>query len=1432
MIRLSVLKQVGAGMRQDRYAQGELIRNAGVDMLKARQSAPPSGSITLFKRPIRFRRLAFLALLLPLSRGALRAQVTIHVPANQPTIQAGINAASNGDTVLVAPGTYYEEIDFKGNAITVESSAGPATTIIDGTNPANLSCASCPVVMFQTNETRKSVLSGFTIQNGGMPLPSYLSTPSDTTIPLSGGIQIWNGAAPSIVGNIITNNLCVAILSVAASPLIQDNEINNTDGPVPSGYGVECLFQNPEAGSSPNLSQLSVSSPLELIWGQSGTAPPIPAVVSENTIEGNGAFDFGPGGVLIDISAISDTAYATQGLYYVFESNIIRNNPAIFLGPYPGGVGISEWPGFTGIFAQNLIYGNSAICAAGGILIASGFDYSQGPNPYGMPATLFVNNLVANNAYEAPCANPIFDSLNGSQIEISDPTQLEFANNIVVGNDSYAAVYINNPINLGEINPPVPPSNPYAVFDHNDIFNPDGPAYNGNGVIPDPTGTYGNISADPLFVDAANGDYHLQSGSRAIDAGNTSALQQLANLGYPLTTDLDGNPRVQDATGTGYPIVDMGPYEHTGAQDAGATTIVLTPAWYNPYFGTELPLTAQLISPNGTPTGTVTFTLNGASIGTAPIDSSGAATISTPPLALGQAALLATYAGQGDFAPAVSVEVLIFVQVFNGTMTLTLASSPNPSGLDLPVTFAATIASTINGTPAGEIQFTADGNPLGTATIDAAGVATLTTSTLTLGSHNIVGYYPGGENWAPAQGSLTQVVKNPPVTEILVSSSNPSIRKQAVTFTATVSSTYGTPTGTIAFSDGTTALGTVTLVNGVAKLTTSTLAIGSHTITAAYSGDNSFLSNSASITQVVNGIPTVTTVVSVTPAKLYALEPATITATVTGAGGTPTGTVTFMDSGAAIGSATLNASGTATLSYAFPASGSQPVTATYNPNSDPNYAASTSAPYTENVIINDSETSLVVTPSPVLVYHTVTLTATVASVSAASFGVEPYGTVNFLNGATLLGSAALNASGVATLTYTFTQEGNQNLVAIYPGNVAFSPSQSTSQLIVVKPSPTSTVVTASSNPQGLGLPVTFTATVTAPGANTVPVGTVAFFDGTTALATVTLNAAGVATLTTSTLAVGQHSITASFTNTNIYFLPSISPVYVETILVFPTATVVTSNINPQEIGSPVTFTATVAVSPVPAGSTPAPPMGAVTFLDGANPLGTVTLDATGTAMLTTSSLPLGANSITASYTSTAPDYLPSVSPIFTETIVVALGSFTMTISPPSQTVYTGQATQDVRVTLASSGGWDRDVSLSCGQLPAGTTCTFVPSTIPKASGSSQLVIQTTAPSQPGASKSASNSRTLSGAGKALAALALVLIPFGISFSRRSLRLRRMLSVVILGAALAAMSSCSAPKDTGGTPPGVYNISISATYSGYGATLTQSAQFTLTVRSLF
>ena len=925
-------------MFQVRYAESEPIPDASLDALKARQDPASSDLFAFFRRHLPFLRdSAFPCLLILLfSACAVRAQVTVHVPTGQPTIQAGIDAAHNGDTVLVAPGTYSEAIDFKGKAITVESSAGPATTIIDGTNQAF-------VVTFQTNETRSSILSGFTIQNGGTPATTFQTNSSHQA---TGGIQVLNGAAPSITGNTITNNACTGVFSGGGAPLIQNNEISHNFVPAPPQAG-ECA--ETAIGYESGYWYASSGVYQESIQGQ---APPsLPVVVSGNTIENNRiATTEGP-----FVQCGAGTRGGGAGNESVFENNIVRYNSNATLG---GGLCV-DVEGGSLIVAQNLIYGNQTDCAGGGIGYEGPFA-SLGP-----PIQFFANNLVSGNSagYSDSCgylSGNQFLAMDGSQIAVFAGMGGEFANNIVVGDDTHPALYIDDEIGEDEI------------FDHNDIFNPDGPAFStAAGIFPDPVGTYGNVSADPLFVDAANNNYHLQAGSPAIDAGNNSALQQLANLGWPLTTDLDGNPRTQDATGKGYPIVDMGPYEYAGVQETGPTTILLTPSNYNPLGGAQITLTTQLISPNGTPTGNVAFFVNGSSIGTAPINSSGSVTIITPPLAPGLTGLLATYAGQRDFTPAVSVEVLIYVSPYQPT--LTLISALNPSLLNQLVTFTATIGTKF-GTPPGNLTFTDNENFLGTAPIGPNGVATFATSLLPAGSDDIEAAYGGNGTYGGVQASITQtVLNNLPVTEILTSSVNPSLRNQAVTFTATVSSTYGVPTGTIAFSDGTTPLATVTLTNGVAKITTGTLAIGSHSITAAYSGDIDFLSSSATLTQMVNGIPTVTTVLSVIPSKLYALEPATIAAKVTGQGGIPTGTVTFMNGGAAIGTVTLNASGTATLAYTFPASGSQQVTATYNPNADPYYAASTSAPYPVNVLINDSETSLAVTPSPVLVYHTVTL---------------------------------------------------------------------------------------------------------------------------------------------------------------------------------------------------------------------------------------------------------------------------------------------------------------------------------------------------------------------------------------------------------------------------------------------------------------------------
>src|SRR5581483_8145685 len=184
------------------------------------------------------------------------AQTTLHVGPGQTysTIQSGIDAASNGDTVLVAPGTYNENIDFKGKAITVTSSGGAATTIIDGGQTA-------PAVVFQTSETRASILSGFTVQHGGI---------FDYRVHVNGGIYL-SGSSPTIRNNVLTQNNCWTIYSWSSAPLIENNEISATQDP-----GGHCSFGG-GAGIyiSGNLNNDTVSN--------NGTSP----IILGNTIEKN-----------------------------------------------------------------------------------------------------------------------------------------------------------------------------------------------------------------------------------------------------------------------------------------------------------------------------------------------------------------------------------------------------------------------------------------------------------------------------------------------------------------------------------------------------------------------------------------------------------------------------------------------------------------------------------------------------------------------------------------------------------------------------------------------------------------------------------------------------------------------------------------------------------------------------------------------------------------------------------------------------------------------------------------------------------------------------------------------------------------------------------------------------------------------------------------
>jgi hypothetical protein len=127
------------------------------------------------------------------------------------------------------------------------------------------------------------------------------------------------------------------------------------------------------------------------------------------------------------------------------------------------------------------------------------------------------------------------------------------------------------------------------------------------------------------------------------------------------------------------------------------------------------------------------------------------------------------------------------------------------------------------------------------------GTAHCATSTLSTGPHSISAQYSGDANYdAAASSAVSQVVNAAPLadaTSTLASSSNPSSSGQNVTFTMTVGGSAGTPTGTVNFMDGGTSLAGCTAVAlgaGSAACSTAALAVGTHSITAAYSGDASY----------------------------------------------------------------------------------------------------------------------------------------------------------------------------------------------------------------------------------------------------------------------------------------------------------------------------------------------------------------------------------------------------------------------------------------------------------------------------------------------------------------------------------------------------------------------------------------------------------------
>lgn len=291
---------------------------------------------------------------------------------------------------------------------------------------------------------------------------------------------------------------------------------------------------------------------------------------------------------------------------------------------------------------------------------------------------------------------------------------------------------------------------------------------------------------------------------------------------------------------------------------AVSTTTTLSTSTATAVIGQIETLTATVSSQASTPIGTVFFHDGNTLLGSAPLDATGRASIPVS-LGVGTHALTASFSGITGFADSASAPVSEAVN--RAATTVALGSSLNPAATGQAVSFTATVAAIApgGGTPTGTVTFMDGSVVLGTVAVGTGGRATFATSFAATGGHAITAAYSGDPNFVASSQVLTEQVNAPPnvlpTTTALTSSVNPAVVGQAVTFTATVRgpSGAGTPTGTVTFFMGNTAVARVTLdANGQARLRGSFSVAGRFTIRAVYSGDVRSSASSQSLTEQVN----------------------------------------------------------------------------------------------------------------------------------------------------------------------------------------------------------------------------------------------------------------------------------------------------------------------------------------------------------------------------------------------------------------------------------------------------------------------------------------------------------------------------------------------------------------------------------------------------
>lgn len=674
-------------------------------------------------------------------------------------------------------------------------------------------------------------------------------------------------------------------------------------------------------------------------------------------------------------------------------------------------------------------------------------------------------------------------------------------------------------------------------------------------------------------------------------------------------TDVLGSVELPSNAVTTTPIINL----DGEVLDVNPTSAVVLSSVNPSVLGAAVTFTATISSDDQNRSGNVTFTSDGATLCTGPLGTNGTATCSTSTLALGTHAIVATYAGDAQNAAATSPTLN---QVVKQQASFALTSSANPAVVTNSVTFTV-VVSAGTGTPTGSVIFLDGNTSLGTVNL-ASGQASLTTSTLAFGTHSITVQYAGDTQNAPSTSAAwSQVINQGTTTTTLATSSATVPVGAAVTLTANVTSSNGpAPTGTVTFAEGPTNYGTAPLQqNGTATFTFSSLPPGTHYLSALYDGDpNSNTSFSAPLTEVVQQIATTTTLnTDANPlsagATLHLTAQVAVGSGAT-ASGTITGQVTFMDGATTLGTIQLSNALTAGMDVHALSVGTHALTAVYQGNT--NYASSTGN-FTEVVTQTSTTATLTSLSTPTLAGR-----AAIFNVTVASNTGTPTGTVNLMDGSTVVGAAPVTR-GVATFTVNTLTPGAHTLTAAYLGDTNYLATTSAPILQTVNLAVATVTLSGPTQPVNVTATATFTGTLGSPGVT--PSGTLTLQEGTTVLAIQAVSSNY--SFSINSLPAGAHTVIVAYSGDSNNAAAQSAPVTL-TVQLAPTATTLTGSGTPALLGSPVTLNATTT-------SATANLTGSVTFFDGATALGTANL-INGAASLTTTALAFGQHTLTATYT--------------------------------------------------------------------------------------------------------------------------------------------------------------------------------------------------------